>query len=533
MNSNNRHSPIRAALTVLVAILGGELAIMIAIDGILEPIFRQSIPPYFWEFVDPVLLSAIVVPVLYFFLLRPMQEQQKLLEVQKDELGIAAVTFEAQDGVIVADANHTILKVNKSFSDITGYSSEEVIGKTPAILQSGRHNREFYQQMRKNLLEKKFWQGEIWNRRKNGEIYPEWLTITAVQGDSGVLHYVGIFIDITKRKASEEKVKHMAYHDRLTELPNRELFYDRLSLAMSAIRRMQDRLALLYLDLDGFKEINDNFGHKAGDHVLKVTSLRLLACIRNEDTVARLGGDEFAILLSGVTGPSDATKIAEKIIQKLSEPIPLPTGHHSVLGVSIGISICPENGVEIDRLMSAADNAMYTSKAKGKNTFTLASTLGHGDATSQDWIVLDQTMLSGITELDSEHLKLALTLNELNAAVTRNAPTAAIRQTLDELTDMIRIHFSHEDLLMDKYKHLESDISRTLAHKMEHQRLVDELETLKEKFSSGGEMAVLYTLKEWLLHHISTVDKQLAELMKQDNALTPATGDESIKVHNH
>jgi PAS domain S-box-containing protein len=275
MNSNFKKlsdSPLGAAIKVVLLILGAEFSIMVSIEGILTPLFGTEVSPLFWEFLDPVLLSVIVAPALHFLVLRPMKLQQVKLEQQKDELGIAAVTFNAQDGVIVTDARHKILKVNQSFTAITGYESCEVIGKTPAILQSGRQDKEFYRLMRESLEAHKFWQGEIWNRRKNGEIYPEWLTITPVVGETGNTHYVGIFSDITKRKSYEEKISFMAYHDRLTELPSRELFYDCLSQAMSNVRRKQDKLALFFMDLDGFKAINDNYGHEAGDEVLKTTS---------------------------------------------------------------------------------------------------------------------------------------------------------------------------------------------------------------------------------------------------------------------
>ena len=513
MNStfeNPGNSPLGAVIKVVLAILGGEFLIMVAIEGIFTPLFGKEVSPLFWEFLDPILLSVIVAPTLYFLVLRPMKAQQTRLEQQKDELGIAAVTFNAQDGVIVTDINHTILKVNPSFAAITGYSSEEVIGKTPAVLQSGRQDKEFYRLMRESLDTSKFWQGEIWNRRKNGEIYPEWLTITAVTGETGHTHYVGIFSDITKRKSYEEKISFMAYHDRLTELPSRELFYDRLSRAMSQVRRKQDPLALFYLDLDGFKAVNDTHGHEAGDEVLKMTSKRLLSCVRDVDTVARLGGDEFAIILSGIESSADATSVAEKVIRNLSEPITLQNGHKCGIGVSIGIAIYPENGAEIDRLMSAADSAMYESKVNGKNTYTLSNAQAHSDLDNQYWIVLEKTHLFGVPEIDQEHLGLARILNELNAAVRLNEPSEATARLLDQLTTQIRSHFQHEDHLMDQYGYFDDD-----AHKNEHQRLIDELGYLKDKFNQGGEMATLHTLKEWLLNHISSSDRQLSDFISQ------------------
>lgn len=503
-------SPLGAAIKVVLAILGGEFLIMVAIEGVFTPLVGKAVHPLFWEFLDPILLSIIVSPVLYFFVLRPMNAQQLKLEQQKDELGIAAVTFNAQDGVMVTDANHTILKVNQSFTAITGYAGEEVIGKTPAVLQSGLQDKEFYRLMRESLGANRSWQGEIWNRRKNGEIYPEWLTITSVTGETGKIFYVGIFSDITKRKSYEEKISFMAYHDKLTGLPSRELFYDCLSRAMSQVRRKRDHLAVFFLDLDGFKSVNDQHGHEAGDKVLKVTSQRLLSCVREVDTVARLGGDEFAVILSGIENSADVASVAKKIIQNLSDPVILQNGDECVVGVSIGIAIYPDNGAEIDRLMSAADSAMYESKASGKNAYTFSAAQAGGDADGGDWIVLDKHNLLGVPELDREHLELANLLNKLNAAVIANQSAEVTARLLTKLTSQILFHFQNEDRLMDKYGSPDKE-----AHKSEHQRLIETVGYLKDKFDQGGEMMALHSLKEWLLGHIAGSDRQLGEYIAQ------------------
>lgn len=507
------NSPLGAAIKLVLAIIVGEFAIMVAIGGVFTPLFGKEIRPIFWEFLDPVLLSAIVVPVIYVLVLRPMSEQQIRLEQQKEELGIAAITFNAQDGVIVTDANYTILKVNRSFSSITGYSSEEAVGKTPALLQSGRQDKEFYRLMRKSLETNKFWQGEIWNRRKNGEIYPEWLTITEVMGEIGNKHYVGIFSDITKRKLYEDKINFMAYHDKLTELPSRELFYDCLSRAISQVRRKRDHLALLYLDLDGFKAVNDTFGHEAGDEVLKITSQRLLSSVRDVDTVARLGGDEFAIILSEIENSEDATSVAKKIISNLSEPMMLNGGHECWIGVSIGISLSPENGTEIDRLMSAADSAMYESKAGGKNIYTLTRDQTYRTLDDQNWIVLDKNYLFGVPELDQEHLELAALLNKLNVAVIKGDSLEITAKMLDKFSAEIRTHFQNEDRLMDQYGYPDNDV-----HKNEHQRLINEMNYLEDKFKNGGEMVTLHNLKQWLLSHILNSDKQFGDFILHQRA---------------
>lgn len=501
-------SPLGVAVKVMLIILLGEFIIMTTMEGVFTPLSGKSTSPLFWEFLDPLLLTLIVAPAFHFLVVRPMREQQITLERQKEELGVAAVTFDAHDGVIVTDAQHVILRVNRAFSAITGYSSEEVVGRTPSILQSGRQDAKFYHKMRERLEQDGHWEGEIWNRRKNGEIYPEWLTITAVAGAAGGAHYVGIFSDISKRKSYEEKISFLAYHDRLTTLPSRELFYEKLSRAMSKVRRKKDRLALLYLDLDGFKEVNDNLGHEAGDTVLKVSAKRLSGCVRSEDTVARLGGDEFAIVLSGIESREDAGKVAEKVIGALSNPVQLPGGEECSVGVSIGIAIYPDNGVEIDRLMSAADDAMYQSKANGKNRYTFSHVMLEEEDDGQSWVMLGKPHLCGVPELDTAHLELANLLNALNAAVRGNAPQPETLQLLDKLATRIDEHFCDEERLMDTYGFSDND-----AHRHEHRSLLDELVLLKDKFQHGGEMLVLYSLKEWLLGHIAGSDKLLADFI--------------------
>lgn len=290
------------------------------------------------------------------------------------ELRIAATAFETKEGMLITDRDANIIRVNHAFTHFTGYGAAEVIGKKPTILKSGRQDAAFYKGMWDSLLRNRFWEGEIWNRRKNGEIYPEWLTITAVTNANGeVTNYVGVFYDITQRKIDEEKINFLAYHDSLTALPNRVLFYDRLSQAISQARRRDSRLALLFLDMDGFKSINDDYGHQAGDVVLQSAANRLLACVRDVDTVARLGGDEFAIVLGEIEKTEDVITIAEKIIQKLMEPLLLRDVRECCIGVSIGIAIYPDDGTEIDSLMSVADSAMYASKAAGKGTYTFNS----------------------------------------------------------------------------------------------------------------------------------------------------------------
>ncbi len=294
-------------------------------------------------------------------------------ERAEQDLRLAATAFETHEAIVITDQRGIIQRINKAFTRITGYTSEEVIGKTPRILKSGRQTREFYQQMWQALHREGYWQGEIWNRRKNGEIYPEWETITAVKDESGkVTHYVATFQDITERKQAEARIQHLAYFDSLTDLPNRTLLLDRLEHELAVCLRHDVVGALLFLDIDRFKTINDALGHPVGDALLQQMAKRLTQHVRSEDTVARLGGDEFVVLLprAGAT-PEEANytaqTVAEKIRAALAEPYRLH-GHNYQLTPSIGIVLFPEEGDTIDDILKHADTAMYRAKAAGRNT---------------------------------------------------------------------------------------------------------------------------------------------------------------------
>ncbi len=293
------------------------------------------------------------------------------------ELRIAATAFELQDAMLVTDANSVILKVNQAFTRITGYSAEEAIGRTPNLLSSGLHDNDFYKAMWDSINRTDAWQGEIWNRRKNGEVYPEWLIITAVkepdEKNKQVNHYVGSFSDITLRKAAEEEIKQLAFYDPLTKLPNRRLLLERLKHSIEIERRDGTRLAVLMLDLDRFKAVNDSLGHLAGDELLQQVSERILARLRDVDMVARLGGDEFVVLLEDIAHAEDAARVASEIIFVLSNPFKLLQNHDVQIGVSIGISLYPEHGASYETLMDHSDAALYQAKDQGRGCFAYFS----------------------------------------------------------------------------------------------------------------------------------------------------------------
>lgn len=282
----------------------------------------------------------------------------------------AAVFNNTRDGVMTVDADLRIVHINAAFTDITGYTEAETLGKPSSLLRSGRHDREFYAQMWQSITITGHWQGEIWNRRKSGEVYPELLSISRVTDKSGTTtHYVGVFADISKLKTSELQLDFLAHHDPLTRLPNRLLLLSHLEHAIKTAQREGKIVALLMLDLDRFKEVNDIFGHLAGDQLLQQVADRLIARLRSVDTVCRLGGDEFILLLEDIEQAEDAALVANDIISALSEPWQLSQDSEVSIGVSIGISLYPEHGNEAEQLIQQADTALYHAKAKGRGCF--------------------------------------------------------------------------------------------------------------------------------------------------------------------
>jgi diguanylate cyclase (GGDEF)-like protein/PAS domain S-box-containing protein len=295
---------------------------------------------------------------------------QKLAE---NDLRIAATAFESQEGILVTDANNVILRVNRAFTKVTGYSAEDAIGKTPALLTSGYHDADFYESMWRSINETGLWEGEIWNRRKNGEVYPEHLIITAVKDNAGVVtNYVATLNDITVHKAAAKEIHHLAFYDALTRLPNRRLLLDRLNHALAASTRSGKEGAVLFLDLDHFKTLNDTLGHDIGDLLLQQVAERLTACVREGDTVARLGGDEYVIMLEDLSehdieAAAQAEVIGEKILIALNKPYHLGAHEHHCTS-SIGITLFNDHKSGIEELLKQADIAMYQAKKSGRNT---------------------------------------------------------------------------------------------------------------------------------------------------------------------
>jgi len=318
------------------------------------------------------LYAAAALSLLAFIVtwnMRLRRDISKRKQVQEEQRMAASVFASTQEGILITDAQRNIIDMNPAFGSITGYSRDEVLGKKPSLLKSGLHDASFYENMWRAINRQGYWRGEVWNRKKGGEIFAEWLTISAVTDQQGkITHYIGTSSDITQLKEQERKLELMAHYDPLTGVPNRILLADRMHLAFAQTKRDNCLMAVGYLDLDGFKPVNDRLGHEAGDQLLIEVARRIKNALREGDTIARLGGDEFVFLLLGLEKVEDCETTLHRLLEVISEPVTLKNQAVSV-SASIGISIFPEDNTDPDTLLRHADQAMYQAKQEGKNCF--------------------------------------------------------------------------------------------------------------------------------------------------------------------
>ncbi|MEJ1296658.1 MAG: EAL domain-containing protein [Candidatus Sedimenticola sp. (ex Thyasira tokunagai)] len=316
--------------------------------------------------VDDVNFVQVAANLLAEAIERKRAEEQMRLAV--------SVIEHTPEGVMVTDQDQKILWVNPAFIKTTGYSADEVTDQTPNLLHSGVHGPEFFEAMSRMLHDKGSWQGEIWNRRKSGEVYPEWLLVNVIRDKTGrITHYAWLFTDVSHQEDVRERLKHLAHYDALTDLPNRELFKDRLETALTIARREDHQVALMFLDLDQFKNINDILGHTCGDQLLEFVADQLCGCVRESDTVARLGGDEFTIILPNILHPDDAARVAEKILDTFNTTPFLYQANELAVSFSIGVSIYPKDGEDAETMTQNADIAMYRAKESGRNAYRFYS----------------------------------------------------------------------------------------------------------------------------------------------------------------
>ncbi len=330
------------------------------------------------------------------------QKDIALLQVRSyaDELELAAGVFShAFEGIMITDADSIILSVNPAFTQITGYSPEEAIGRTPRLLRSDHQDEYFYRDMWATLSPSGEWRGELWNRRKDGHAYLQWTSITTINDAEGKPYRrIAVMTDITEERRNEERIRHQAFHDALTGLPNRTLLNNRLEHAIRSASRGDERIALLFIDLDRFKVINDSLGHLIGDLLLKEAARRMTDCVRGSDTVARLGGDEF-VILAPIEHSADAAQIAEKIIQEIAQPFTIQD-HTLYVGASVGVSVYPEDGTDPATLLRNADVAMYASKQAGRGTLRFFDT-GMNDR-AQQRLKLEASLRRAIADREFE-----------------------------------------------------------------------------------------------------------------------------------
>jgi diguanylate cyclase (GGDEF)-like protein/PAS domain S-box-containing protein len=307
---------------------------------------------------------------VFFVFVRDISERKR----QAEDLQLAASVFNASSAsIVITDSDNRIVSVNPAFTEITGYEAHEAIGRTPNMLSSGKQSQEFYREMWQSLALNKHWHGELWNRRKNGEIFAEQLTINVVAHKDGSVHrYVAIFSDITEKKQADDLMWRQANYDTVTDLPNRRLFFDRLDQEIKKCRRSTQYLALFFLDLDRFKEVNDTYGHDIGDQLLIQAAQRLNACVRNTDTVARLGGDEFTLILADLADTTRVEMVAMSIRDALKKPFHINNTDLHISG-SIGIALYPDNTTDAYDLIAKADIAMYEAKRQGRNRYCFYS----------------------------------------------------------------------------------------------------------------------------------------------------------------
>lgn len=297
-----------------------------------------------------------------------LAQRDDALRRSKQNLHLAEQVIEhAQEGIIITDRQGVVMRVNPAFSQLTGYQEADIVGNEMSLLSSGHHPKAFYRKMWQALMQKGVWTGEIWNRKKNGELFLEWLTITAIYDDTdNVCNYTGLFRDITEDRRHEEQIRQLAYFDELTKLPNRRLFNDRLGMAIASAKRHQKKLAIMFIDIDHFKRINDTLGHNAGDWILKELANRLKGLIRIEDTLARLGGDEFVMLLPSIDDYLDIEVLGHRVAAAIKQPFHYK-GETLHITVSIGTSLYPNDGHSVEDLLKHADTAMYSVKSNGRN----------------------------------------------------------------------------------------------------------------------------------------------------------------------
>ncbi|MFF7706507.1 phosphodiesterase DibA [Pseudomonas sp. NPDC007930] len=362
--------PYRSALLIAMLYWLASLLWWWGTGRLLNNLFHDNAAVAHWQLVSGYVWGAASALLIFAWrsrLLGLLRRQQQAGAASRERLSMAEVVFDATlEGVLVTDPHNTIVHVNRAFIEITGYDEHEVLGHKPSKFKSGRHDAAFYQRVYQALASAGQWSGEIWNRRKNGEVYPQWQTIRAVRDAAGrVTHYVAVFSDISVAKRSEQQLAHLAWYDALTELPNRLLLQDRLGQSLRQAQAGKQGRALLLVDLDDFQAVNDSYGHSCGDRVLRACGERLQSLLPAPLTLARLGGDEFAVLDEQCASIGAAAALAQRVLAALAEPFEV-NGGELFLNASVGISLFPNDAQDAEQLLRNADSALFEAKHNGR-----------------------------------------------------------------------------------------------------------------------------------------------------------------------
>ncbi|GAA0664186.1 EAL domain-containing protein [Rheinheimera tangshanensis] len=453
-----------------------------------------------------------------------LQARDKALRTSESSLRLAYKVIEAShDAVMITDARGIIQSVNPSFCKLTGYSADEALGQTPSLLSSGQHDQLFYQQMWQGLQQQGYWQGEIWNKRKNGEIYPEWLSISAVRNDQGAINqYAAIFSDITERKKREQKIHELAYFDELTGLANRRLFQDRLEQALANAKRHHHQLAVLFLDLDLFKRINDTLGHQAGDEALRQVAKRLQKASRAGESVARLGGDEFTMLVPECEAKEEIVKLAQRIVAQFELPFQIQQ-NELALTTSVGISIYPQHGHTASELLKCADAAMYQAKESGRNNYSIYnSSLGqrHDQA-----LQLEQALRKALSQQQLQvhyQPKVELKTGQLHSL------EALVRWKDQELGQVAPADFIPIAETLGLIHQLGQQVLRQVCHQLQQWGPLAVPVAVNISAKELADPQFLSQLKQILAE--SEVDPQLLELEITESCLLPERAAETQRV---
>jgi diguanylate cyclase (GGDEF)-like protein/PAS domain S-box-containing protein/hemerythrin-like metal-binding protein len=453
-------------------------------------------------------------PEYFISAIQDITERKQLEKSLQDNLAILKMALEgAQEAVWEWDLVGGQARFSPQYYTMLGYRPDEFPASQDEWLDRIHPDERdgVISRIREGLARKQdLYIAEYRMRAKDGSY--RWIQgrgkVVSFDEDGAPTRMVGINVDITERKQSEQQISFMAYHDKLTGLPNRALLFDRLAQAMARAKREDKCVALLFVDLDGFKAVNDEYGHEAGDAVLRMSAQRFLACVRAVDTVARFGGDEFAIILGNLDAPEPARGVAEKIVQAFAQPMALASGGECKVGASVGISVYPDHGSAMDSLIKAADHAMYESKRRGKNTFSFYSESEQID--NGPWIQLDDSHAVGIEEIDEQHRNLAYLVNRLNDALKHDESKEATELMFDELLLATVHHFDTESRYMTQHQYPDR-----AAHELAHSNLVETAKQLKRQFQEGREVLALQAVKDWLLGHIAYEDKRLGNFLQK------------------